>query len=73
MPKSFVVVFRGDPVSGGYPLGITSNPSVVRLALRSSLEVLQEYGGDDRSTSIQREGWIEAVEEALREAEEDDS
>ena len=73
MPKSFVVVIRGDPVSGGYPLGITSNPSVVRLALRSSLEVLQEYGGDDRSTSIQREGWIEAVEEALREAEEDDS
>jgi hypothetical protein len=68
--NSYVVVFRGDANTGGYPIAITAAPEPVRLALESGLEELEAFARDvarDRSLQAKAEGGIRAVRAALAE------
>ncbi len=70
--SSYVVVFRGDATTGGFPIAITSAPEPVRLALESGLQEIWSFASDARSDPSLRakaKGNIEAIRIALQDLE----
>jgi hypothetical protein len=70
--NSYVVVFRGDPTTGGFPIAITSDSESVRLALESGLREVFLFAQDHRTDPAlraQAKGNIDAIQETLAELE----
>ena len=71
--NSYVVVFRGDATTGGFPIAITSAPEPVRLALEAGLSEIWSFATDARSDPSLRakaRGNIEAIQMALTDLDE---
>jgi len=70
--NSYVVVFRGDATTGGFPIAITTAPESVRLALEAGLREIWAFAADaraDPSTRAKAKGNMEAIRVALAELE----
>ena len=70
--KCYVVVFRGDATTGGFPIAISATPAAVRTALEAGLQEMWTFAQDartDRALRAKARGNIGAVQEALREVE----
>ncbi len=67
---SYVVVFRGDASTGGYPIAITSAAEPVRIALQEGLKEVWSFTQDvrtDPSLRAKAKGNIQAIQVALEE------
>jgi hypothetical protein len=68
--NSYLVVFRGDATTGGFPIAITTDPEPVRAALESGLKEIWMFANDarsDRALRAKARGSIDAIQEALAE------
>jgi hypothetical protein len=68
--KSYVVVFRGDATTGGFPIAISAAPEPVRAALEAGLREIWSFAQDARTDPALRakaRGNIGAIQEALAE------
>ena len=68
--NSYIVVFRGDATTGGFPIAITSAPEPVRLALEAGLREIWSFATDrvsDPSLRAKAKGNIESLQVALAE------
>jgi len=66
--KSYVVVFRGDATTGGFPIAITDAPEPVRAALEAGLIEIWSFALDAQTDPAMRakaRGNIEAIQAAL--------
>jgi hypothetical protein len=75
MLNSYVVVFRGDAVTGGLPIAISCDRESVRMALRSGLSEVWAFAQDHLADPVIRakaKGSIAAINEALSEVDVDD-
>ncbi|MEX2227112.1 MAG: hypothetical protein WEB52_11760 [Dehalococcoidia bacterium] len=68
--NSYVVVFRGDAVTGGFPIAISGDRESVRVALRAGLSEAWAFAQDHVADPVIRaraRGSIAAINEALSE------
>ena len=66
--NSYLVVFRGDATTGGFPIAITAEREPVRVALEAGLKEIWAFAqdsGSDRALRAKARGNIEAIQEAL--------
>jgi hypothetical protein len=66
--NSYVVVFRGNATTGGFPIAISADSAAVRSALEAGLGEIWAYTRDesaDRALRAKAKGSINAIQEAL--------
>jgi len=62
-----LVVFRGDPVEGGLPIGVVNDRELCLAAVRSAWADFQRIAAEERTDPVLREGAI-GIERRLRSA-----
>ena len=68
--NSYVVVFRGDATTGGFPIAISAAAEPVKAALEAGLREIWQFAQDartDPSLRAKARGNIEAIQVALTE------
>jgi hypothetical protein len=68
--NTYVVVFRGDASTGGFPIAISADPTPVRMALEAGLREIWAFThgvGTDKALRAKARGNISAIQEALAE------
>jgi hypothetical protein len=63
--QTWLVIFRGDPVDGGVPIGVVNDPELCLAAVRSAWAAFRQLSTDERDDPVLREGAI-GMEHRLR-------
>lgn len=65
--QTWLVIFRGDPVDGGVPIGVVNDRELCLAAVRSAWAAFRQLSTEERDDPVLREGAV-GMERRLRSA-----